>query len=486
MTMADLAQDPNVLGTVSPFPDTVQIQPLTSVRSQSTSVQPGPGEMAALAGATQGQRDVATAQEAVGEAGAEQLRQKALGLEDVSVEERLAQQEIADKLEEQKQRRAIAQGNYEQAAKAVEGHQFHDFWADKSTGQKVIAAIGASLGGFAAGAYGGPNHAMQIIDNAINRDFRMQEAQLRSKEHVAELRRRGVVDLNAELERELAGIELKQAHAHKAAAAQAEAIATRAGIPAAEAKNSVIVAQQNAAASEMDLRARQRLEKHATYTKEVQDTQIKRPGSPANQPAPVFGPGGAQIGTVGDKKQAADVNKAGSEYREARAVLQELEKSYAKGLTLPVVGAEYQRREQLVSRAKTALKNLQELGALAGPDAQLLEAQIGGKLAQYTGAGGKVKIGGTVADLDRGFAASLDSHGLPGQQLAARMRGEAAPAGSPPPAAAAAPAEKTRGGYTAAQYNAAMRVIGMRKGTPEQQAKAQQVRAAFEGGGGGD
>lgn len=53
------------------------------------------------------------------------------------------------------------------------------FWSDKTTGQKVMAAIGVALGG--VGRLGGPNQALDYINNAINRDIDAQKADLDAK-----------------------------------------------------------------------------------------------------------------------------------------------------------------------------------------------------------------------------------------------------------------------------------------------------------------
>lgn len=61
-----------------------------------------------------------------------------------------------------------------------------DFWADKSTGSKIAAGLAMALGAYASAMTGGPNTAMQIIDNAINRDLALQKERYnRAKERGA-------------------------------------------------------------------------------------------------------------------------------------------------------------------------------------------------------------------------------------------------------------------------------------------------------------
>lgn len=51
----------------------------------------------------------------------------------------------------------------------------------KGTGQKVMAAIALVLGGIGAGLTGGPNMALQVIENALKRDLDAQIARKRAK-----------------------------------------------------------------------------------------------------------------------------------------------------------------------------------------------------------------------------------------------------------------------------------------------------------------
>lgn len=50
---------------------------------------------------------------------------------------------------------------------------------DKGTGGVILAALSVGLGAFGASLTKGPNYAQQIIDNAIDRDIRSQEDQIR-------------------------------------------------------------------------------------------------------------------------------------------------------------------------------------------------------------------------------------------------------------------------------------------------------------------
>jgi hypothetical protein len=63
------------------------------------------------------------------------------------------------------------------AVNDVKNFQFdsNHFWNDKSTASKILAAISMGLGAYGASMTGGKNYAMEIINDAINRDTEMQK-----------------------------------------------------------------------------------------------------------------------------------------------------------------------------------------------------------------------------------------------------------------------------------------------------------------------
>lgn len=59
--------------------------------------------------------------------------------------------------------------------------EIKDPWADKGTGERVVAAIAILLGGIGSGLAGGPNIALEVIDSAIERDLAIQESNRAAK-----------------------------------------------------------------------------------------------------------------------------------------------------------------------------------------------------------------------------------------------------------------------------------------------------------------
>jgi hypothetical protein len=500
-----------VLQQPAPFPEQVSIQPIETQRESVTTVVPGPGEVQQMGTAAGAQRAVAPAIAAQGEADAEAMRAKAIAHEDVSVAERLAAQDIADRMEAHQQRRQLAQASYDQAAKELETHQFHDFWADKGTGQKVLALLGASLGGFQSGMTGGPNFAMQQINGAIAQDFAMQRARLSSKEHVAELRRRGVQDVDEQLERDLAALELKEAHARRAAASMGEAIAVRAGIPVAQAKSDVLVAQQNAEAEQVNLRALQRFEQHATKMHEKSQTVVRSRGAGTSaaaknlSPLTIYGAGGVPIGDAQTPKQADEINSASEAYRNLREKLLQLKTDMEQnGAVLPFgVSDAGARRETITGEITGLLKKQEQLGTLDLGVERLVKGIIGGPVTGTLGRGAP-KLDEAIKTLDAKHGNLLEQKGFRGgTALVPKIHGggggggPAAPGGAPTTAApgagevrtpgsdvrSAAPARAAR--PPAALYNRAIEALRANSGaTAEERAAAERIRADFERAGG--
>lgn len=53
-----------------------------------------------------------------------------------------------------------------------------DFFRDKTTGQQIAAAIAVTMGSYASAMTGGPNVALKIIDDAIQRDLDLQQQEI--------------------------------------------------------------------------------------------------------------------------------------------------------------------------------------------------------------------------------------------------------------------------------------------------------------------
>jgi hypothetical protein len=79
------------------------------------------------------------------------------------------EEEIARKQELTRQKRAELDENLVKIG-AAEAEAKKDYWADKSTGTRIAAAIFSAMGAYSSALTGGKNTAMDIINNAIERD----------------------------------------------------------------------------------------------------------------------------------------------------------------------------------------------------------------------------------------------------------------------------------------------------------------------------
>lgn len=97
-------------------------------------------------------------------------------LEDARKEEERFQAEKQKRLDD-------GQAVYKQALDDLNAQKIEPnrLYANQSTGDKIIAAIGIALGGIASGMTGQKNSALEIIQNAIDRDIEAQKIEVEKK-----------------------------------------------------------------------------------------------------------------------------------------------------------------------------------------------------------------------------------------------------------------------------------------------------------------
>jgi hypothetical protein len=114
--------------------------------------------------------------------------------------------------------------------------ELHDYWADKSTGNKILAGL-AMLTGAVGRTDNSGNAGMKIVEGAIERDFRMQQAKIaKQKENVGAAREQYQIGLSQK-EQALSDNKLMEAAATDASAAKLVALKVRQGIPIEQAQN---------------------------------------------------------------------------------------------------------------------------------------------------------------------------------------------------------------------------------------------------------
>lgn len=167
------ALDPNTVIARRPG-GMVTVPTSTTIRRQ----EPTAGEYAANADVTEQQARYVGAQQELMDQQAGWVAKKAETQEKlVNIEE----QSQARRVEIETQRNQAVQDGLTKISALSEdlrGREVKDFWADKSTPQKIIAAIAVGIGGAVQAMRGGSNASMDIINSAVENDLIKQKTNL--------------------------------------------------------------------------------------------------------------------------------------------------------------------------------------------------------------------------------------------------------------------------------------------------------------------
>lgn len=172
-------------------------------------------------------------------------------------EQKAADQQAATQLEKQQRMDALFQEHKarladltakdDAALAAAQGAKFHDYWSDKTTGDRVLAALSVFLGGLGT-AYGGENTAMKMLQSNIQRDFDKQKEEIQKKHDFHAVTSKNKAAEQGQLEAELHNVDLQQVAATDAAATQLIAMKAKQGVPLDQAKTDAsVLAIQKAA-----------------------------------------------------------------------------------------------------------------------------------------------------------------------------------------------------------------------------------------------
>ena len=105
----------------------------------------------------------------------------------------LIQAQSQSAYDEEKTAQAKNAADLQQRIKAIDANitdlsktKFHNYFDDKSTGTKILAAFSIGLGGIGAGLTGGPNRAWDMINKFIDNDSARQVAQFNANKSTIE------------------------------------------------------------------------------------------------------------------------------------------------------------------------------------------------------------------------------------------------------------------------------------------------------------
>lgn len=234
----------------------------------------GPDELTSIA------RDRQAANTDMTEAAAETARLKADAAAQAA-DALQAQQEQAAKRQE------LAKGEYDRLQGIAKEEDdkyksagFRDFWADKSSGTKALAAISMALGSLGQGlaAAGGanlPNTALALINQAIDRDWAIQKERMSKQKDIADASRQDAHGASLAWQAAEANTIARQKDALAAAADKAAAAN---GSAEARAKGAAISGQLRQDALELRQKAQQA---NAQLSNTRADTVLK--GAEANK-----------------------------------------------------------------------------------------------------------------------------------------------------------------------------------------------------------
>lgn len=297
--------------------------------------------------------------------------------------------------------------------------ELRDFWADKSTGKKIAAVMAVGFGGLAAGILGTSNSTLDILNKAVDDDFRLQRAQIQKQaEEIAnatgdvEQARQFLADaetrINAKHSEALKKVEAKYAARLKAQGYDVAQIAQDKGLLSIGEQ----AREREQAAITNEMQRQQGLRARTTSTTMLVDPELAKGG--AAHDLSIYGPGGVVIGRAKDPKTAAEVNKSNGAFAQLDNILGQLEAGYKKdGVPLNPFGDAWNSKKTLEAQAIVAYKNMAELGALSGPDMGLVISAIGGGL---TGEQSVAKLRKARELLAQGQAKFMDARGVKGEQ----------------------------------------------------------------------
>jgi hypothetical protein len=298
------------------------------------------------------------------------------------------------------------------------------YWADKSTGFKIIATLleGASIrDSRILGEDPNNNPVIGTIREAVNADKAKKLAQYqKSKDYLAEVKK-GPEQARQALLDARADIDAATARQLQITTKKAEALKTSRKVDPARLQ-ALLDATNADAQAKLDETKQglvdRELVRVAPTNRKV--TTITAPGEKRGTDTLVYGEGGQPVARARTPKEAEAANKATKNFRQLDGLLSALEDSYRKSGKAYLPGtAAYDEQKTLKAQADIAYKNVAELGALSGSDNALIGNAIGGA---WTGAQGASKIRAARDAMTRGHAAALDSLGLPGKQLAEKLR----------------------------------------------------------------
>jgi hypothetical protein len=142
----------------------------------------------------------------------------------------LARQQAEQRTLESQQRDAMLEAHeqFKAAHEETKNFQFHDRWADKDTGQKLLGGFAMILGGVGGGYLGHENQVVKQMQAATAQDFKKQEAELARRQEDERGASKNEDEVAKRHNDEWNRLKFRQAQQLEAVAAQGEVMVTKA------------------------------------------------------------------------------------------------------------------------------------------------------------------------------------------------------------------------------------------------------------------
>lgn len=279
----------------------------------------------------------------------------------------------------------------------IKNYKVKDFWADKSTGTKIIASIGVALGAAGSALAGGPNAAMSILQNAVERDLQKQKENLRNKYVSADLQRGILAETYQMYGDQMTSVEAARAASYRAVGAEIDAMATKAQSDEMKAKILNLSEAVKLKAAEAELQFQQSLrstvqQQFATKTfsgRVITNQDIVNKGMEQEgyvdyrdmikeKKGKFFVP--AYGGFTRKESEAEDLRQNASDRETMKSFLRELIKFRSEYGQWNQLDRKAKQRARTIHNEALLLKKgpaFDNLGVLAGPDMQVLIQSLG-------------------------------------------------------------------------------------------------------------
>jgi hypothetical protein len=365
-------------------------------------------------------------------------RAKQLSIEKAAEEERLAAesqaqwqaQEARDAAaRKESQERVAAADTYlaEQRKEYESSGNITDYWANKSDGAKIMAAIAVGLSGIGA-AMQGPgarNGAMDVIDKAMDRDFQIKKARAEKALQSVTLAQH---DVGAAASMKLAAdTEIRNQHVALNDLIQRKraTVLSRFGKTQAEIEgDAVIQGLEERKQAELKTINNNILQIEAQTAPRVTTSNAKSVAAVAAAAAKgreggIYGAGGVPLGSTGDKTRDKEVSEQFAAYRDVDGLFDKLQKNFERHGTVNLDARARAEREQISKALAFKINRAEKLGTLDNSTLDLLKEMVpGGNWSVFTRDESALEKLRTLRESSRtSMRNTLDGAGLRGDEI---------------------------------------------------------------------